>query len=172
MTDSEKINTLYDPITGERLMTVEGARVFLNYENQDSIRRLACEDKIPSRKTADKILLFRKHDLEIYQKENRWAAAKAKLPRNAPVDEKFTTRLYAKIMVDFGTGYETQWETDDSFSMEKSTEIRARLNSEYSKDLNFTINVKTPDGSSWTIIYRKPTWLENWWKKVTGEKGE
>lgn len=158
---STKEGYLYDPGTGEELLTTKQAAEYLDY-HYDYMRKIASEGKIKFHQLAGKTLLFKKKDLNIYL-----AKIKDNTDNSREKTENLPENLKAEISIDQGTGHlwEHPYKEINDFKWEQLPLIKAEINSKFGKDLPFTIEIASPDGSSWEIRHNPPTWFEKLFKK-------
>lgn len=163
---TSNLEHLYDPVTGEKLLTAEEAAVYLNY-HRVSIRRLVSQGALKPYKRAGNALLFLKADLDRLKLTSAWAARKASIERPPVTPQEPPSNLEATVMVDlaFGPMFRHAEEQIQNFTWDQIPLIRAKVNSKYG-DRSFEIKIESPDGSLWTVGYEPPTWLERVFKKL------
>lgn len=154
---------LYDPTTGETLLTTRQAAEYMKY-HYASLRKVISQGKIKLCKLAGKTLLFKKADLDIY------------LAKNSEMTEEhykeldgLPEKLEAEITIDPGLGgaFTHPYKKIDNFTWEQIPLIKAELFAKYGKNMPFSIEIKSPDGSAWSISHEPPLL----WEKLFKNRG-
>lgn len=170
---TSKAPHLYDPITGETLLTAEEAAGYLNY-HRVSIRRLVSQDVLKPYKRAGNTLLFLKAHLDRFKLTNAWAARKASVERPPVTPDEPPSNLEATVLLDLGLGtmFGHVYKTIKNFTWDQIPLMRAEANSKHG-DIPLKIEIKSPDGGLWIVSYEPPTWLRRVFKKLKkGRKRE
>ncbi|MBI4524055.1 MAG: helix-turn-helix domain-containing protein [Deltaproteobacteria bacterium] len=151
---------LYDPITGEKLLTAEEAAVYLDY-HRVSIRRLVSQGVLRPYKRAGNTLLFLKADLDRFKLTNAWAARKASVEIPPVAPQKPPSNLEAAVKLDLGLGpiFGKALEPIKNFTWDQIPLIRAEVDSKHG-NIPFEVEIKSPDGGLWIVSYEPPTWFE------------
>lgn len=163
---ASKAPHLYDPTTGETLLTAEEAAGYLNY-HRVSIRRLVSQDMLKPYKRAGNTLLFLKADLDRFKLTNAWAARKASVERPQITPQEPPLNLEATVKLDLGLGsiFRKPLEPIKNFNWDQIPLIRAEVDSKHG-NIPFEIEIKSPDGGLWTVSYDPPTWAQEVFKKL------
>jgi hypothetical protein len=142
----------YDPDTGSRLLTTKEAAVCLSYHPY-SVYRLVLQGALRPHRKAGKA-------------SHAWAArkgAEASLPEPAPAPP---SHLTATVVVNVGFDLlRPHVLTISDFTWDQVPLIHARTQEQYGQRPS-TIDVKGPDGGTWSIDYEPPTWLAQIKQKI------
>lgn len=159
--------TLYDPQTGSKLLTLKEAAGYLNYHHF-SVYRLVSQGVFKPQKVG-RTLLFLQADLDRYKVSNEWAARKASIehdPKAAEANQPLNMKATIKIDLGMGLLYGPEAFKND-FSWQDVPLIRADLTERYGNKMKaFEIRVENPDGWTWSISIEPPTILEKLWNKI------
>lgn len=148
----------YDPDTGSRLLTTKEAAVCLSYHPY-SVYRLVLQGALRPHRKAGKTLLFLTEDLTRYKASHAWTArkgAQAHLATPAPAPP-----LHLTATVAINVGFDLLRHhvlTISNFTWDQVPLIHARTQEQFGQRPS-TIEVKGPDGGTWSIDYEPPTWL-------------
>lgn len=160
--------TLYDPQTGSKLLTLKEAAKYLDYHPY-SVYRLVSQGVLKPQKIGGKNHLFLPEELDRYKLNNEWAARKAAIKHESEaVETKQPLNMKATINIDLGQGFlYGHSAAKEDFSWQDVPLIRAELTEKYGSMMKaFEITVNNPDGWIWHISIEPPTILEKLWKKI------
>ncbi len=155
----------YDSDTGSRLLTTKEAAVCLSYHPY-SVYRLVLQGALRPHRKAGKTLLFLTEDVERYKASHVWAIRKG---TQAPLPEPASappSHLTATVSVNVGFDLLRQpVVTISDFTWDQVPLIHARMQEQFGQRPS-TIEVKGPDGGTWSIDYEPPTWLAQIKQKI------
>ncbi len=157
---------LYDPQTGSRLLTIKESAVYLGY-HLFSVYRLVAQGVLTPYKKAGRTLLFLREEIDRFKVSNAWAAQKASIEKLPTAPEKPVSGLTAEVTVKatLMPAMAIYSRTIENFTWDQIPLIRADIDDELGNK-PFNIEIKSPDGSRWSVSYDPPTWLEKGLKKI------
>jgi excisionase family DNA binding protein len=159
----------YDHSTGTRLFTIRQAAEYLHYHPY-SVYRLVVQKSLKPYRKAGRTLLFLKEELDRYRAGNPWASQKATFSALVDAPKRLPAKMSATVYL--SAGFELlprKIETLSSFSWEMLPLIHARIQERYGKRPS-KIEVLSPEGGTWTILYEPPTWLAQAKELVKGRR--
>jgi excisionase family DNA binding protein len=159
----------YDHSTGTRLFTIRQAAEYLHYHPY-SVYRLVVQKSLTPYRKAGRTLLFLKEELDRYRAGNAWASQKATFSALADAPKRLPAKMAATVYL--SAGFELlphKIETLSSFSWEMIPLIHARIQEQYGRRPS-KIEVLSPEGGTWTILYEPPTWLAQAKELVRGRR--
>ncbi|MET0517026.1 MAG: helix-turn-helix domain-containing protein, partial [Nitrospiraceae bacterium] len=158
MSKQKADHPFYDHDTGTRLFTIRQAAEYLHYHPY-SVYRLVVQKSLKPYRKAGRTLLFLREELDRYRAGNAWASQKMSFRTLADAPKHLPPKMTATVYL-LG-GFEllpNKIETLSSFSWEMIPLIHARIQEHYRKRPS-KIEVLSPEGGTWTILYEPPTWL-------------
>ena len=162
---TSKPDRFYDPETGSRLLTTKEAAVCLSYHPY-SVYRLVLQGALRPHRKAGKTLLFLTEDLARYKASHAWAARKGDQVPLATPSSAPPSHLTATVSVNVGFELlRPHVVTISDFTWDQVPLIHARTQEQYGQRPS-TIEVKGPDGGTWSIDYEPPTWLAQIKQKI------
>ena len=159
----------YDHDTGTRLFTIRQAAEYLHYHPY-SVYRLVVQKSLKPYRKAGRTLLFLREELDRYRAGNAWASQKASFSALANAPKRLPPKMSATVYLT--GGFELLPQKVDSlpsFSWEMIPLIHARIQEQYGRRPS-TIEVLSPEGGTWTILYEPPTWLAKAKELVEGRR--
>lgn len=155
----------YDADTGSRLLTTKEAAVCLNYHPY-SVYRLVLQGALRPHRKAGKTLLFLTEDLERYKTGHAWAALKGGQASSSTPSSTPPSHLTATVAINVGFDLlRPHVLTITDFTWDQVPRIHAKTQEQYGQRPS-TIEVKGPDGGTWSINYEPPTWLAQIKQKI------
>lgn len=164
-----KIQTVFAPESGAKLLTVKDAAKYLKYDPV-SIRRLVGRGDLQPHSRVGNSLLFLQEELERFRCASLWAQKKTKLRYlpNPPPLPTTDSELQAVVTVDVKQKT-VIFKRLNVFHWEDISAIRAQVDAKYGKK-PFQITVKVPDGCGYEIRFYSSVMEVEHYDKLPGHK--
>lgn len=169
MSKLNKIQTIFAPGTGIKLLTAKEAAKYLKY-TPTSIRRLVGRGDLQPHSRVGNSLLFQQEELERFQCDSLWAQKKTKLRYlpNPPPSPTAGSELLAVVTVEV-KGKTVVFKRINTFHWEDIPAIRAQVDAKYGKK-PFEITIKVPDGCGYELRFYSSVMEVEHYDKLPGYK--
>jgi len=169
MAKLNKIQTIFDPSSGVKLLTVKEAAKYLKYDPV-SIRRLVGRNDLHPHSRMGNSLLFQQEELDRFKNTSLWAMKKSKVRflHNPPPAPSSRKELRAVVTVDV-KDKNIVFKRLTIFHWEDVPAIRAQIDNKFGKN-SFQITIEAPDGCGYEINFSTSSMEMEHYHKLPGHK--